>query len=575
MISTEDITMTNAKSWLTENFDETTKQQVQALINNGGDELVDSFYKDLEFGTGGMRGIMGVGTNRMNKYTLGMATQGLSDYLKKQFKDVDQIKVAIAYDCRINSKEFARLVAEVFSANGIKVFLFEDLRPTPELSFAIRHLGCQGGVVLTASHNPKEYNGYKVYFDDGAQLVPPHDKYVIDLVRQTKVEDIQFNGNDELIEYIGEEVDQAFFKAVVDHSLIKEGKDDIKIIFTSLHGTSIKAVPQVLKLGGFNHVHIVEEQAVVSGVFPTVKSPNPEEPEALEMAIKLANETGADLVIGTDPDADRIGIGVRDLNGKLILLNGNQTAVMLSWFLMTMWKKQGKLTGKEYIAETIVTTNLIEDIAKSFGVKTYFCLTGFKWIAGIIRELEGKETFISGGEESYGYMIGDFVRDKDSVTCALVVAEIVAWAKAKGSSFYQELIQVYQEHGFYKERLISIVKKGKEGADIIKQMMEDFRENTPTEIDGKKVVMTKDFRSGITKNLIHNTEETINIPSSNVFQFFLEDGSKISARPSGTEPKIKFYYSVKTTLDRTDEFDQKNDELEAKMDGITKALGLN
>ena len=575
MIETDTQVIEKAQSWLQPIFDEETRIEVSTLIEKNNDELVDSFYKDLEFGTGGMRGIMGVGTNRINKYTLGMATQGLSNYLCTQFADLDQIKVAIAYDCRNNSKEFARLVAEVLSANSIKVYLFEDLRPTPELSFAIRHLGCQSGIVLTASHNPKEYNGYKVYFDDGAQLVPPHDGHVIEEVRKTEVKDVKFTPNESLIELIGEEVDKAFLKAVVNQSLTNEGKEDLKVVFTSLHGTSIKSVPQALALANFKNVYIVEEQAVVSGEFPTVKSPNPEEQEALQMALDLANEKEADLLIGTDPDADRIGIGVRDNNNELILLNGNQTAALMTWFLLKKWKEKGKLTGKEFIAQTIVTSTLLKEIADGYGVKTYFCLTGFKWIAEIIRNLEGKEKFIGGGEESYGYMIGDFVRDKDSVSASLLACEIASWAKANNSSIFNELLAIYQEFGFFKERLVSIVKKGKEGAEKIVEMMDEFRSNTPSTIDGIAVKLTKDYKSKEIKNLLTGETSAIDLPASNVFQMELEDGSVITARPSGTEPKIKFYISVKGTLKHKDDYLTSNKELEDKLDRIIQELKLN
>lgn len=571
MIDTNTAIIEKAETWLSDIYDDYTREEVKKLIKTGGAELVDSFYKDLEFGTGGMRGIMGVGTNRINKYTLGMATQGLSNYLKKEFANLDQIKVAIAHDCRINSKEYAEVVANIFSANGIKVFLFEELRPTPELSFAIRHLNCQSGIVLTASHNPKEYNGYKVYFNDGAQLVPPHDGFVIDEVRKTKVEDIQFVPNKDLIQIIGQEVDNAFTDAVVHQSLTDEGKDELKIVFTSLHGTSIKSVPDTLSKAGFKHVSIVKEQAVIDGNFPTVDSPNPEEQAALKMAIDLAEIKGADILIGTDPDADRIGIGVRDLDNNIILLNGNQTAAIMTWFLLKNWKEKGKLTGKEYIAQTIVTSHLIKDIADGFDVKTYFCLTGFKWIAEIIRKLEGKETFIGGGEESYGYMIGDFVRDKDAVSATLLACEIAAWAKANGSSLFQELLNVYKEFGFYKERLISIVKKGKEGAEAISQMMEDFRKNAPETIDHVKVAQVKDYRSGISKDRLTGEETKIDLPSSNVIQMILEDGSVITARPSGTEPKIKFYISVKGVFEN---YTDSNKALENRIDNIINELKL-
>lgn len=563
---------TRANNWLTDVYDTKTQQEVQELINEAGDRLVDAFYKDMEFGTGGMRGIMGPGTNRINKYTLGAATQGLANYLKTSFDG--EIKVAIAYDCRNNSNTFAKVVADVLSANGIYVYLFESLRPTPELSFAVRHLNCQSGIVLTASHNPKEYNGYKVYWNDGAQLVPPHDKNVIEEVRKIAHADINFQADDSKIEIIGEALDNAFIDAVVNQSMSNVGKDDLSIVFTSIHGTSIQSVPTALKKAGFSQVHVVEEQATPDGNFPTVVSPNPEEAEALTMALEKADQLQADLVIGTDPDADRIGIAVRDNEGKMKLLNGNQTAAVMTWYMLDQWKQAGKLTGKEFIAETIVTSDLLEDIATDYNVPTYFCLTGFKWIADLIREREGKEKFICGGEESYGFMIGDFVRDKDSVTASMIVSEIAAWAKANGSSLYKELIKIYVNHGHYQERLISITKKGKTGAEEIQQMMVDFRLNTPESINGQKVVATKDFQSSEHKNIENNEISTIEMPKSNVFQIFLEDGSKITARPSGTEPKIKFYISVNDSLDNVENFDQQYQQLQQRIDAIVESMNL-
>ncbi len=563
---------TRANNWLTDVYDTKTQQEVQELINEAGDRLVDAFYKDMEFGTGGMRGIMGPGTNRINKYTLGAATQGLANYLKVSFEG--EIKVAIAYDCRNNSNTFAKVVADVLSANGIYVYLFESLRPTPELSFAVRHLNCQSGIVLTASHNPKEYNGYKVYWNDGAQLVPPHDKNVIEEVRKIAHADINFQADDSKIEMIGEALDSAFIEAVVNQSMSNVGKDDLSIVFTSIHGTSIQSVPTALEKAGFANVHIVEEQATPDGNFPTVISPNPEEAEALTMALEKADTINADLVIGTDPDADRIGIAVRDNEGKMKLLNGNQTAAVMTWYMLDQWKQAGKLTGKEFIAETIVTSDLLEDIATDYNVPTYFCLTGFKWIADLIREREGKEKFICGGEESYGFMIGDFVRDKDSVTASMIVSEIAAWAKANGSSLYKELIKIYVNHGHYQERLISITKKGKSGAEEIQQMMVDFRSNTPESINGQKVIATKDFQSSEHKNLENNEISTIEMPKSNVFQIFLADGSKITARPSGTEPKIKFYISVNDSLDSVENFDQQYQQLQQRIDAIVESMNL-
>ena len=565
--------LSRAEAWLTDVYDENTKREVQALIDDSSEELIDAFYKDMEFGTGGMRGIMGSGTNRINKYTLGAATQGLSNYLKASFEGT--IKVAIAYDCRNNSDTFSKIVADVLSANGVHVYLFESLRPTPELSYAVRELNCQSGIVLTASHNPKEYNGYKVYWNDGAQLVPPHDKNVIEEVRKIKHEDIQFDSDSSKIEIIGEAMDQSFIDAVVNQSMSDVGKDDLSIVFTSIHGTSIKSVPPALEKAGFSQVHIVEEQAVPDGNFPTVVSPNPEEAEALTMALNKADEVNADLVIGTDPDADRIGIAVRDNAGAMKLLNGNQTAAIMTWYMLDQWKQAGKLSGNQYIAATIVTTDLLEDIATDYNVPTYFCLTGFKWIADVIREREGKEEFICGGEESYGFMIGDFVRDKDSVTAAMIISEIAAWAKANGSSIYQELIKIYVNHGHYQERLISITKKGKSGAEEIQQMMVDFRLNTPETINGVKVVQTKDFQSSEARDFNTGETTTIDLPQSNVFQIFLADGSKITARPSGTEPKIKFYISVNDKLECIAHFENQYDQLQKRIDAIVDAMAIN
>ncbi|MFL0123408.1 phospho-sugar mutase, partial [Tenacibaculum maritimum] len=541
----------NAKQWLSDTFDAETKNEITQLIATKSDELADRFYKNLEFGTGGMRGIMGAGTNRINKYTLGKATQGLSNYLQQSFPN-KELKVAIAYDCRHNSKKYAKLVADVLSANHIKVFLFKDLRPTPELSFAVSYLNCDAGIVLTASHNPPEYNGYKVYWNDGGQIVPPQDKGIIDEVNSLEYADINFNGNDSLISYVGVEMDEAFWEASLANGTfgVKE-RENLKIVFTSLHGTSITLIPEVLKRAGYSQVHIVKEQETPNGDFPSVKSPNPEEPEALQMAINLANEIDADIVIGTDPDSDRVGIAVRDLNGNMKLMNGNQTMSMMTNFLINEWKKKGKLNGKQFIGSTIVSTNLVNEIAKSYEVETKVGLTGFKWIAKMIKDHPQQE-FIGGGEESFGYMVGSFVRDKDAVTSTLLACEIAANAKANNSSFYKELLNLYTNHSFYKEHLIAIVKKGMDGAEQIKQIMINLR-NTPfTEIDGSKVKFLCDYQSSIQKNLLTGEEIIMDVPKSNVLIYHTEDGAKIAARPSGTEPKIKFYFSVKSPLDSMD-----------------------
>jgi phosphoglucomutase len=561
------------EAWTSAFFDEEIRNEVEGLLEQGGDALADAFYKDLEFGTGGMRGIMGAGTNRINKYTIGQATQGLSTYLTRQFEG-EHIKVAIAHDCRHNSRKFAKLVADVFSANGIDVYLFEDLRPTPELSFAIRHLGCHSGVVLTASHNPPEYNGYKVYWNDGAQLVPPHDKNVINLVRETDLSNIQFEADEKRIHTIGEEIDKAYFKAIAEQSMGDAGKKDLSIVFTSIHGASIKSVPPALKEAGFSNVHIVEEQSEPNGDFPTVKSPNPEEPEALKMAIKKAEELNADVIVGTDPDGDRIGVGVRDSNGKMQLLNGNQAASLLTWYLIDQWKKADKLSGKEFIAETIVTSELPAVIARDYDVSTYYCLTGFKWIADIIRRKEGKEKFIGGGEESYGYMVGDFVRDKDSASSSVIFCELAALAKSQGKTAFDFLIDLYMKYGFYQEHLISIVKKGRNGEAEIAQMMKNFRNNTPVEINGSKVIHTRDFETQI-ETLENGKTQPLDFPKSNVFQLITEDGTRVTARPSGTEPKIKFYFSVNQKLENKEDFDNIQNQLKTKIERIVEELDLS
>ena len=562
-----------AKNWLNPVFDEQTREQVKTLLESNPQELVECFYTDLDFGTGGMRGIMGVGTNRINQYTLGQATQGLSNYLKSKVSG-KKISVAIAFDSRNNSKTFARKVAEVFSANGIKVYLFSELRPTPELSYAVRYLGCDGGIVLTASHNPKEYNGYKVYWNDGGQLVPPHDKGVIAEVRKVSPEDINFKYDETLIEYIGENIDAKYLAEIKKLSLSEKGKTELKIAFTSLHGTSITLLPKALKENGFAQVFTVEEQAEPNGNFPTVKSPNPEEAAALELAVQLAKKVNADLVIGCDPDADRVGIAVRDLNGNMVLLNGNQTAALLVHYILKMHQEKNNLPSNAFIAETVVTTDLIEKIGDSFGVKTKKCLTGFKWIAELIRETEGKEKYIVGGEESYGYLIGDFVRDKDAISAAVMIAEAAAWANAKGSTLYKELISLYIAHGYYMERLISITKTGKAGLEEIQSMIEGYRRNPPKSLGGSEIVEIIDYQSGIAKNTRLGKQSSTALPSSNFIQFLTADGDKITARPSGTEPKIKFYFSIKTHLESLSNFTETTNKLNKKMDGIIAELGI-
>ena len=564
-----------AQQWLTSTFDSATQQEIQHLIDTDQNQLTDRFYQDLEFGTGGMRGVMGAGTNRINKYTLGRATQGLSNYLIQTFPN-KQLKVAIAFDCRHNSQSFAKIVADVLSANGIKVFLFEDLRATPELSFSVKHLGCDAGIVLTASHNPPEYNGYKVYWNDGGQIVPPQDGEIINEVINLDFADIKFNANEDLIEYIGKNVDDAFINASVKNGTFNtKGKENLKIVFTSLHGTSITAIPEAFKRAGYTDVNIVEEQRVPNGDFPTVKSPNPEEPAALKMATELANKVGADILIGTDPDCDRLGIAVRDLEGNMKLLNGNQTMCLMTDFLIKKWKEAGKLNGKQFVGSTIVSTFLVNEIAASYGVETKVGLTGFKWIAKMVREAEGKQDFIGGGEESFGYMVGDFVRDKDAVTATLLACEIAADAKSKGSSMYQELLQIYVDNNFYKEHLISIVKKGMDGAEQIKQMMIDLRENPVTEIGGSKVKYIFDYQASTCTELQSGKVNAIEIPKSNVLIYETEDGTKVAARPSGTEPKIKFYFSVRCALDTIENAKKIEAELDGKIQQIIVEMKLN
>jgi phosphoglucomutase len=562
-----------ATLWLSDTFDTETQQEIQQLISSNSNDLTDRFYKDLEFGTGGMRGMMGAGTNRINKYTLGKATQGLSNYLKESYPN-EEIKVAIAYDCRHNSDTFSRLVAEVLSANDIKVVVFEDLRPTPELSFAVNELNCHAGIVLTASHNPPEYNGYKVYWTDGGQIVPPQDKSIIDEVNSLDFSDINFNVKPALISEIGAEVDEAFWKASIKNGTFDvQGRDNLKIVFTSLHGTSVKLIPEVLKRAGYPQVHSIKEQEEPDGNFPTVKSPNPEEPEALEMAINLAEKIGADIVLGTDPDSDRIGIAVRDTSGKIKLLNGNQAMVVMTDFLIKQWQQQGKLNGKQFIGSTIVSTSMVNDIAKSYGVETKIGLTGFKWIAKMIIDFPDQD-FIGGGEESFGYMVGDFVRDKDAVTSALLACEIAAAAKAGGSSFYDTLLELYTKHSFYKERLVSFTKKGMDGAEQIKQIMIDLRKNPLTHIDGSKVTFVNDYDASTEKNMSTGEEKIMELPKSNVLIYHTEDGTKVAARPSGTEPKIKFYFSVQSPLDTVENAIKKEQELDTKIDRIITEMAI-
>lgn len=555
-----------ANKWLTPFFDEETQHKIKELIAYDSETLEDSFYKSLEFGTGGMRGIMGVGDNRINKYTLGKNTQGLSNYLKKVFGKVG-LKVAIAYDCRHNSKSLAKVVADVFSANGIQVYLFSDLRPTPELSFAVRYLNCHCGIVLTASHNPPEYNGYKVYWQDGGQLVPPQDGEIIQEINALEYTDVAFDAKEELIHYIDTEVDNAFMEASVKNGSFNTptgAKDAFKIVFTSLHGTSITLLPDTLKKAGYKNVSIVEKQAQPDGDFPTVVSPNPEEPEALEMALKQAEDEGADMVIGTDPDSDRLGIAVRDDEGKLVLLNGNQAMVLKTHFLLEQWKQQGKLNGKQFVASTIVSTPMVRKIAEDFGVIYMEGLTGFKWIAKMVKDYP-ELSLIGGGEESFGYMVGDFVRDKDAITSSLLACEIGAQMKAKGSSMYAYLQKLYKKYGYYQESLTSLVKKGKQGAEEIQTMMKHLRETPPAKLGGSDVIRMEDYQISTAKNLLTKETETLDIPKSNVLIFYTEEGGKIAARPSGTEPKIKFYISVNGA---------DPSRLEAKIDTIKKDLNL-
>ncbi|NPA36099.1 MAG: phospho-sugar mutase [Chlorobi bacterium] len=569
-----------AQAWLDGNYDEETKAAVRAMLENEDkSELIDAFYKDLEFGTGGLRGIMGAGSNRMNKYTVGGATQGLANYLKKNFADLDQIKVVVGYDCRNNSKEFANIVAGIFSANGIKAYIFDDLRPTPEISFAIRNLGCQSGVIITASHNPKEYNGYKAYWDDGAQVTPPHDKNIIEEVKAiSSIDEIKFDRNPALIEELGEEMDKRYLdevaKLLQDPDVVARN-NDLKIVYTPIHGTGVKMIPRALKNIGFTNIIHVPEQDVVSGEFPTVVSPNPEEPAAMEMALKKGREVDADIIMASDPDADRIGIAIKDASGEYILVNGNITALILTWYILKNWNEKGRLTGKEFIVKTVVTTEVMKDVAVKYGVEYYDVFTGFKWIAKVIRDNEGKKKYICGGEESYGFLPGDYVRDKDAVASISIAAEIAAWAKDNGKTLYEVIQDIYLEYGFSKEKMIYIVRKGKTGAEEIEQIMKDFRSNPPKELAGHKVAVIKDYAVLEARNTETNEVTKIDLPvTSNVLQFILDDGSKVSVRPSGTEPKIKFYMEVKVPFDKKEDWDKVNQLADEKIEKISKDLNL-
>ncbi len=565
--------LATAQTWLTDFFDPAVKKEIQHLIENDREELKDRFYKNLEFGTGGMRGVMGTGTNRINKYTLGKSTQGLSNYLQKVYPDTP-LKVVIAYDCRHNSDTLARTVAEVFSANKIKVYLFSELRTTPELSFAVRHLGCHAGVVLTASHNPPEYNGYKVYWTDGGQIVPPQDREIIGEINKLSIEDVKFEANESYIELIDAEVDEAFINASVQNGNFKApGKEDFSIVFTSLHGTSITAIPEVLKRAGYQKVTIIEEQRKPDGDFPTVVSPNPEEPEALTLAMKKAEEIGADMVVGTDPDSDRLGIAVRNLEGDMELLNGNQTMVLMTKFLLDQQKKKG-FKGNEFIASTIVSTPMMQGLADAYGVECKTSLTGFKWIAKMIVDYP-KQHFIGGGEESFGFMVGDFVRDKDAVTSTLLACEIGAKAKAGGSSFYKELINCYVDFGFYKEKLVSLTKKGISGAEEIAKMMQDYKENPVKSLDGSEVITVDDYNTSTSTDLRTGKVTPIDLPKSNVLIYTTADGTRMAARPSGTEPKIKFYFSVNEELNNAEDFKKVNASLDQKLSRILHELNLD
>ena len=569
-----------AEKWLSPAYDEETRIAVKALLDaDDKTELIESFYKDLEFGTGGLRGSMGVGSNRMNIYTVGAATQGLANYLKVAFADLEEISVVVGHDVRNNSRKFAEIVADIFSANGIKVYLFDSCRPTPEMSFAIRHFGCQSGVIITASHNPKEYNGYKAYWNDGAQMIAPHDVNTIKYVNEvTDVKDIKFAGDPSKIQIIGEDVDKIFLEKVKGLSLSPEAiakHHDMKIVYTPIHGTGLKLIPQALRNLGFTDIIGVPEQEVLSGDFPTVASPNPEEPSAMAMGVAKAKETGAEMVMASDPDADRIGLVIRDNNGEYVLINGNQIVLIFLNYLMTRNAELGKLTGNEYVVKTIVTTETIKSIAEAQGIKMYDCFTGFKWIANVMRENEGKARYLGGGEESYGFLAEDFVRDKDSVSAISLMAEIAAWAKDKGMNMTDMLIDIYMKYGFSREKGISLVRKGKSGAEEIQAIMKQFRENPPKQLAGSDVTLMKDYQSLEATNVATGEKSKLDMPAtSNVLQYFTADGTKVSIRPSGTEPKIKFYLEVHDTLASAADYKATEQRADAKIEAIMKDLGI-
>ncbi|TVR79824.1 MAG: phospho-sugar mutase [Saprospirales bacterium] len=562
--------------WLSDSFDPGTRKEVQKMLDKGDEkELIDAFYKDLEFGTGGLRGIMGVGTNRINKYTIGAATQGLSNYLLKCFPG-EKISVALTHDNRLNAEKYARIVADVFTANGIKVYFFESLRPTPELSFAIRHLGCRSGVMLTASHNPREYSGYKAYWDDGGQVIPPHDKNIIEEVNSiSDVSLIKFTGNEDLVEMIGREVDEKYLEKVLAASVYPEvvkKQSDMPVVFSPIHGASVHMVPAALRQLGFKNIHLVKEQCITDGNFPTVIYPNPEEEEAMTMAMDKAQKVNAELAMASDPDGDRVGIAIKGPEGNYHLLNGNETASLLFHYVMKGWQDRGLLTGKEYIIKTIVTTFLLDRMAEKIGIKCYNTLTGFKWIGNIMTRLEGREKFIVGGEESYGYLIGDHVRDKDAVVSCALIAEMAAWYKDRGKTLYEALRDIHLEYGLYREKLFSFVKKGREGAEAIKSMMYQMRENPPTSLDGELVAYFRDFKSGVEKNLENGEEKNIDTPPSNVLQFETKSGTMASVRPSGTEPKIKFYISANSAVDHLERYEEIRNQLDEKIQRIANGF---
>ncbi len=568
---------TNILAWMESNIDQEVKEEILSLLKNDEKELAESFYKNLEFGTGGMRGIMGIGTNRINKYTIGLATQGLANYLKREFKDLREIKTVIAYDTRNNSKYFAEITAEVFSANGIKAYIFDNFRPTPQLSYTIRKLNAQGGVVITASHNPKEYNGYKVYWEDGGQIISPHDKEIIEEVKKMSISDIKFGLVKEKVEVIGQDIDKTYLEKLTQVSInpdaIKE-QSNLKIVYSPLHGTGVDLLPKALKLCGFENVNVVAEQAVPDGNFPTVESPNPENAAALELALKKAKEIDADIVLATDPDADRIGIAVKDNTGEFILLNGNQTGSILNYYVLANLRERDKLSRDDYIVKTIVTTDLIEDIASKFSIKTHNVLTGFKYIAAIMKKYEYEGKFLGGFEESYGYLFGNFVRDKDAIMSGMLICEAVAWAKQNGKSMYEMLLDIYLEYGFYQEALVSIVRKGKEGAEEIATIMQNFRDDAPAFINDVNIVVIRDYLTGTESNLFSGEQSKIDLPSSNVIQFVMEDMTKITVRPSGTEPKIKFYISVKDKLKKLEDFEEIKNKAEKLLDSYKKSLDI-